>query len=286
MSLDPARPRTIALLHPGAMGATVGASLRAAGHRVFWSPDGRSAATAERAAAAGLEDGGALADTVRASDVVLSVCPPHAAMAVAEAVLAAGFRGLYVDANAVSPQRARAIAEHVVATGASFVDGGIVGPPAVKPGTTWLHLSGPRAAEVAALVTAGPLHVAAVSDRVGDASALKMCFAAYTKGTTALLAASLAAAERLGVRAALDAQREALEPGSDAELAERVRRSSAKAWRFEGEMHEIADTFAAAGVPEGFHRAAADVYRRMAGLSARSEMPPFEEVLEALLAEE
>jgi 3-hydroxyisobutyrate dehydrogenase-like beta-hydroxyacid dehydrogenase len=276
-------PRTIALLHPGAMGATVGRSLRAAGHSVLWSSDGRSAATAERAAAAELEEGGTLAETVLASDVVLSVCPPHAAAEVAEAVVAAGFRGLYVDANAVSPQRARAIAERVDASGASFVDGGLVGPPAVKPGTTWLHLSGPRAAEVAALVTAGPLQVAVVSDRVGDASALKMCFAASTKGITALLAASLAAAERLGVRAALDAQREALAEGSAAELAERVRRSSAKAWRFEGEMHEIADTFAAAGVPEGFHRAAAEIYRRMAGLSARTEMPPFEEVVLALL---
>jgi 3-hydroxyisobutyrate dehydrogenase-like beta-hydroxyacid dehydrogenase len=276
-------PRTLAILHPGAMGATVAASFRASGHRVLWVPEGRSEATRRRAAEAGLEEGGSLTEVVHASDVVLSVCPPHAAAEVAESVLAAGFRGLFVDANAVSPLRARALAERVEGAGAAFVDGGIVGPPAVAPRTTWLHLSGARAGEVAGLCTAGPLEVAVVSDAVGDASALKMVFAAYTKGSTALLAASLAAAERLGVREALDAQREALAEGSAAELAERVRRSTAKAWRFEGEMHEIAETFAAAGVPDGFHLAAAEVYRRMARAARDGDGAQLEGVLGALL---
>src|SRR5689334_18245762 len=143
---------TIGLLHPGEMGAAVGKCLAGAGHRVLWDPEGRSAATRERAEAAGLT-GEALARIITRSDVIISVCPPHAALDVAR--LVAGFGGLYLDANAVSPGTAREVAAVAEAGGASYVDGGIIGPSPLAPGNTRLYLSGPRAGEVQALFELG-----------------------------------------------------------------------------------------------------------------------------------
>ena len=122
--------RTVGLLHPGEMGAAVGAVLRGRGLRVLWASEGRSAGTRERAAAAGLEDGGSAAE-LAGSDVLLSVCPPHAALDVARSV--GRFEGLYVDANAVAPATARKVAEIVSAAGGELVDGGIVGSPPREP---------------------------------------------------------------------------------------------------------------------------------------------------------
>ena len=229
----------IAVLHPGEMGAAVAACL---GSRVIWAPEGRSAATAERAR--DLAPGDPLS-----ADVILSICPPHAAREVAASV--SGFRGVYVDANAISPARSkevRALVPH-----ADFVDGGIIGPPPVAGGTTRLYLTGERADEVAALFDGSVLETRIV----GDASALKMAYAAWTKGSAALLLAAHAVAEAYGVGDALDA-----EWGDLLARYEGARESAArKGWRWVGEMEEIADAFAAAGQPEGFHRAAAEVYR-------------------------
>jgi 3-hydroxyisobutyrate dehydrogenase-like beta-hydroxyacid dehydrogenase len=162
------------------------------------------------------------------------------------------------------------------------VDGGVIGGPAWTPGGTRLYLSGPRAPEVAVRFGAGPLVTEVLGPEVGTASALKMCYAATTKGTTALLAAALASAERLDVRVALEAQWTREDPGSAERVGERVRRSSRKAWRFAGEMDEIAATFAAAGLPPGFHAAAAELYRRLAGYRDAADLPGLEEVLAAL----
>src|SRR5687767_4309206 len=126
---------TIGLLHPGAMGSAVGASLTPRA-RVLWASEGRSAATVDRAVRAGIEDAGDLATLAAASDVIISVCPPHAAEDVAREVAGTGFAGVYLDANAVSPARTRRIAELVGASGADFVDGGIIGGPPWRSGTT------------------------------------------------------------------------------------------------------------------------------------------------------
>ena len=267
------------------MGVTVGATLVAGGADVTWASAGRSDATLRRAEAAGLRDVGSLDALVVGADTIVSVCPPDAASLVLEAVLGLGFQGSYLDANAIAPERACSMAERAEAAGARFVDGGIVGPPATTHGTTWLHLSGPEARPLLAHFDAGPLAANVVSDRVGDASALKMCYASFTKGSTALLAAQLATARVFGVQTALEAQWERDEPGSAERARERVRRVTAKAWRFEGEMHEIAATFAAAGLPEGFHEAAAGVYARLARFKGDTERPALEAVLDALSAE-
>jgi 3-hydroxyisobutyrate dehydrogenase-like beta-hydroxyacid dehydrogenase len=274
--------RTIGILHPGQMGISVAASARNSGHTVYWASAGRSAQSRARAAEQGLTDAGTLAELCAVSDLILSVCPPHAAEEVAASVAATGFSGIFVDANAIAPQRTQAIEVILTQAGATLVDGGIIGGPAWKPGTTWLYLSGPEAATVAACFAAGPLETEVIGAEIGKASALKMCYAAYTKGTTALLAAILGAADQLGVRAELAAEWSRNGSTFAAESERRVREVTAKAWRFAGEMEEIAATFADAQMPDGFYLAAADIYRRMALFKDAPETPGLATVLAAL----
>ena len=276
----------VGFLHPGQMGISLAATARNSGHTVYWVSQGRSGKTHARAAEHELVDAGTLERLVDICSVIVSVCPPHAAENVAQGVLACGYQGLYLDANAISPERAERIGRTMAAAGVSFVDGGIIGGPAWEPNRTWLYLSGVEAARAASCFSAGPLEISVIGDAIGKASALKACFAAYTKGTTALLCAILATAESLGVRPELE--RQWSRGGSDfAEGTQaRVRRVTAKAWRFAGEMDEISATFAGAGLPGDFHAAAADVYRRIAHFKDAAETPPLEAVLDALRRQE
>ena len=272
---------TLGILHPGQMGASVAAAAVAGGCTVYWAGAGRSAQTHARAAAQGLTDAGSLAQLCEQSDIIVSVCPPHAAEEVAAQALAHGFRGIFVDANAIAPARTAAIADRVHDAGATFVDGGIIGPPAWKPSTTWLYLSGPAADRVAGCFAGSTLATPVLGSEIGKASALKMVYAAYTKGTTALLSAILATAESLGVRADLAAAWERDRPGFTQQTETGTRQVPAKAWRFAGEMEEIAATLAAAGLPDGFHLAAADVYTRLAHFKD-GDTPDLDAVLDAL----
>jgi 3-hydroxyisobutyrate dehydrogenase-like beta-hydroxyacid dehydrogenase len=244
---------TVGLLHPGEMGSAIGAALRQGGHEVLWASAGRSEATAKRASEAGLADAGSVAALAERSDVILSVCPPRAARDVAASV--AGAEALFVDANAISPATARAIATD------RFVDGGIVGPPPHRAGTTRLYLSGDRASEVAEFFAGTTVDARVVSPKIGDASAVKMTYAAWTKGTSALLLAVEAVAAAEGVSEPLLAEWRLSLPDLPEALERAERSAAAKGWRWVGEMEEIAATFAAAGQPDGFHRAAAEVYR-------------------------
>ena len=270
----------IGLLHPGQMGSAVGRSLADAGHRVLWVSADRSPESRQRAAAAGLEDAGTLEALAAQAEAILSICPPHAASEVAEQVAACGFTGIYADCNAISPRRTRAVETTIAAAGATYVDGGIVGgPPAGGPPRTSLYLSGAGAGRVAACFPAEALHAVVLSDRIGAASALKMCYAANTKGTSALFAAILALAEHEGVRDALERQwGEKL----TAAAHRRATDNALKAWRFEGEMREISETFAEAGLPGGFHAAAAEIYERLAPFKDRTEPPELGDVLDTL----
>jgi 3-hydroxyisobutyrate dehydrogenase-like beta-hydroxyacid dehydrogenase len=276
--------RRIGLLHPGAMGASIGAAARSNQYTVLWASAGRTASTHARARRANLEDAGTMAELLKASEIVLSVCPPHAAEDVASEVAQLGFSGVYAECNAVSPDRTRAIQRIVEGGGAHYVDGGIIGGPAwTREAKTHLYLSGPRAKEVADCFVGSPLQSSVISDRIGAASALKMGYAAYTKGTTALLTAILGMVEKEGVRAELARQ------WGDAFTDQAVRRvcaNTAKAWRFVGEMQEIAATFKGAGLPGGFHQAAADVFERLEEFKDHTEPPAIETVLEALLKDD
>ena len=278
--LDPTLT-TIAVLHPGAMGARLGGECRA-GTRL-WVSEGRSPQTAERAAAEGLRSVGALNEAVEQADMVLSVCPPAQAHAVAEQVAALSFEGTYVDANAVAPATARAIAE--LFSDDRFVDGGIIGLPPTAPGTTRLYLSSSNrstAEAVAQLWSGSALDVRIVDGGPGAASALKMSYAAWTKGSAALLTAVSAAAEAMGVRGELEAEWAISQAGLLDRLERQAGPVAGKAWRFEGEMHEIAAAFADVDVPNGFWTAAADVYRRMAPLKD-AESPGAEDVISRVL---
>jgi len=274
---------TVGILHPGAMGASVAAAARAGGATVLWASEGRSGATAARATAAGLEDAGTLEALCQRAPIILSVCPPDAAEALAETVIATGFDGIFVDANAIAPERARRIAGRIEAAGARYVDGGIIGPPVAAASAACLYLSGGEAAAVAALFEGSMLDARVLDASPDRASALKMCYAAQTKGLTALLCALVAAAEELGVREALFERWAGEEAGKPDHVAGAIRGVTAKAWRFEGEMREIAATLAGAGLPDGFHLAAADLYGRLAGFKDAGETPPLDAVLAALV---
>jgi len=255
---------TIGLLNPGEMGSMVGAAVRSGGARVLWAGEGRSGATRKRASDAGLEDAGSVASVVAASDVILSVCPPHAAVDVAAQVAALRFGGIFVDGNAVSPATAREIGGIVEKGGATFVDGGIIGPPPEKPGTTRFYVSGVGAERISRLLTAGALEAPVVPGGPGAASALKMAYASWTKGSSALLLAVCALASAEGVEDSLLREWQISQRDLPARSEGAAKSNAKKAWRFVGEMEEIAATYSAAGLPDGFHQGAAEIYRRMA----------------------
>jgi 3-hydroxyisobutyrate dehydrogenase-like beta-hydroxyacid dehydrogenase len=273
---------TIGILHPGEMGSAVGAAARAGGARALWASDGRGAATRTRAEADGLEDVGTVERLAAESEVILAICPPAAALDVARDIAALGFRGTYVDANAIAPETTRKIGRLVLAVGATFVDGGIIGPPPRRPGVTRLYLSGAGAAGVAARFSEGLLEAIPLAGPIGAASALKMAYAGWNKGSQALLMAVRALAMREGVDEVLLAEWARSMPDLPKRSEDAVTAHARKAWRFVGEMEQIAATFGADGLPEGFHRAAAEVYRRLAGWKDAPEPPSVEEVAKAL----
>jgi 3-hydroxyisobutyrate dehydrogenase-like beta-hydroxyacid dehydrogenase len=270
----------IGLLHPGEMGAAVGQCLTGAGHEVLWASEGRGPQTAARARAAGLADAGTAAEIAERADVILSICPSHAALDVAWAVQ--GFGGLFVDANAIAPATAREIAGMICDGGGSYVDAGIIGLPPVAAGSTRLYLSGPDAAVVRALFAGTSVDARIADGGLTAASAIKMAYAGWTKGTAALLLALRALARSEGVEDTLLAEWALSQP----QLAERSRGAAqsamAKGWRWVAEMEEIAASLAAAGLPDGFHQAAAEVFRRSP--RAESAVPPGEAVAEVIAA--
>lgn len=275
----------IGILHPGEMGISIAASAINNGHAVYWASEKRSDKTRLRAEKHRLIESDSLVELCQTCEIILCICPPHAAEDVANSVIEHGFSGYYLDANAISPQRTTRTGQIMGDSGIRFIDGGIIGGPAWKPKETLLYLSGKDAKVIADCFTNGPLEIRIIGDEIGKASALKMCYAAYSKGTTALLAVILAAAESLNVRAELYQQWDMDNPNFSEQTNRRVTRATAKAWRFEGEMHEIASTIQEAGLPNGFHEAAAEIYNRMAGFKDSAETPRLDNVLDALLKE-
>ena len=259
----------VGVLHPGEMGASVAASLLAGSHEVAWCSAERSERS--RARAVELQEFSQLDDLVAWAEVLISVCPPAYALQQAQAVQACAFDGLYVDANAIAPATASAIAQLM---GVAYVDGGIIGPPAWQSGTTRIYLSGNNANVVAGLFTGAALEGIAIPQAQGNeaaASALKMAYAAYTKGHSALLLATNAVAYNSGVLDVLRSEWEQSLPGLSQRSEITANAISPKAWRFVGEMQEISATFAGAGLPAGFHNGAAEFYAR---LSEFKDQPP------------
>lgn len=255
----PPRP-VIGILHPGVMGASVGSALKPVAGAVIWAAAGRSITTSKRAEIADLVGVPDLAELAARADVIVSVCPPHAARDVADQVAAAlvgrSDRPLYVDANAVSPATVQGIGELLGPDG--VVDGAIIGPPAWEPGRTVLWLSGAAAPVVAGLFRGSPFEARVLGAELGPASALKACFALQSKALPALWLAMDAAARGYGVR---DALRDELKRTG---VSMPAAPDGARAWRWVGEMEEAGDAVAALGLPDGFSRAAAQMYRMLA----------------------
>jgi hypothetical protein len=262
----PARP-VIGVLHPGAMGAAIGSALKPVAGAVIWAAAGRSQSTSKRAELADLVGVPDVAALARRADVIVSICPPQAAREVAEEVAAAladhPRRPLYLDANAVSPATVQGIGE--VLGPDRVVDGAVIGPPAWEAGSTVLWLSGAAAETVAVLFAGSPFEAQVLGPGLGTASALKACYAVQSKALPAAWRAIADAATAYGVEEALRRQLARNGVHLDALLEGVAAKAGAKAWRWAGEMDEAADAMAAVGVPDGFSRAAAAVYRRMAG---------------------
>jgi 3-hydroxyisobutyrate dehydrogenase-like beta-hydroxyacid dehydrogenase len=254
---------SVGVLHPGEMGAAIGAELKQAGHEVLWASQGRSSRTASRAAAAGLVDRHSLAELLGACTTVLSICPPGVAEEVAAAVASCRFRGLFCDCNAVSPRTAARVAELVCAGGAAAVDGGIVGPPPRSGGPgPRLYLSGMGSADVATLFAGTAVEAVELGGDPTSASTLKMLYAGWTKGSAALLLALAGAAERAELAEPLRREWEISQPSLGERLASAAADREAKGWRWVAEMEEVSRTLEELGEPPGFHAAAAEVFRR------------------------
>ncbi len=269
--------QTVGLLSPGEMGHAVGQVLRQGGLRVITCLRERSPRTAALAARAGIE---VVADDlalVRESDVVLSIVPPSQARTVAQRVAAAaqtdGTGVLFADCNAIAPRTVAEIGAVLTAASVHFVDGGIIGPPprANRTGTR-LYLSGPEAEALTPLARPG-LEVCVVGPDVGQASGLKMCYAALTKGLTALATELLVAAKAMGLTERLREEFQLSQALLYAWIEQQVPTMPPKAARWVGEMAEIAGTFGALGLTPRMLEGAADVYRMVERTPLSTEVP-------------
>ncbi|MDZ8187034.1 MAG: DUF1932 domain-containing protein [Nostoc sp. ChiSLP02] len=275
--------QTVGILSPGDMGQAIASVLNQHGLKTIAALNNRSDVydglrlrTRQLAAAANVVDVGSLKQLVIESDVVLSVLVPaaatEAAEQVAEVIASVGKNILYVDANAISPQKVKNIAQIIELKGGRFVDASIIGPPPRVPNRTRIYASGKHALQLQQLRDYG-LDIRAIGDEIGQASGLKMCYAALTKGLTAIGTELLIAAHRLG----LDTQLWDEVSSSQPELAKILTRSlpsmTPKAHRWIGEMEEIADTFAALDLTDRIFQGAADVYRLVKETSLGRETP-------------
>ncbi|MCX6049164.1 MAG: DUF1932 domain-containing protein [Chloroflexi bacterium] len=256
--------KTVGILSPGDMGQAVGQVLHTHGLRVIASLAARSERTKTLAAQAGIVDVGDLPALVREADIILSILVPSEALSaaqfVAQAISETGADLLYVDCNAIAPQTVRQIETIITASGGRFVDASIIGPPPRKPGATRFYASGPSLADFMRLGAFG-LEIKPLGDESGQASAIKMCYAALTKGMTALATELLTAAQMLGVASALDQELQASQPFLHEQFKRQLPGMTPKAHRWVGEMEEIAQTFAYVGLTPQILAGAADIYR-------------------------
>jgi 3-hydroxyisobutyrate dehydrogenase-like beta-hydroxyacid dehydrogenase len=264
---------TVTVLHPGAMGAAVAAQASQSGHQVFWVPVHRSSATQERACAAGLIACPSLAEALDASEVVLSICPPQAAEGIAVSVARHGFTGLYVEANAISPQNMERIANEI-RPAPSVLDGAIIGPPPGQQRTCRLYLAGdPRAVDVLRVIFQGTrVQVKTAGDRIAAASALKMSFAAFQKAARTLAAVSHALADSHHVADLLTAEAQRM-PSDFLSGPGHLPSVAGRAWRWAPEMLEVAETLRACGLPPQMAEAAAAVMERWEKDKDRYDLP-------------
>jgi 3-hydroxyisobutyrate dehydrogenase-like beta-hydroxyacid dehydrogenase len=286
--------QTVGLLSPGDMGHAIGAVLQQHGLRVITNLQGRSTRTIALAKAAGIIDVANDRTLVHEADILLSILPPAQAHSFAEriapAVKETGAHVLFVDCNAIAPRTVHSIEQLITEAGATFVDVGIIGGPP-QPGREGprLYASGPQAEDVAQLAQYG-LDIRVLGPQSGQASGLKMCYASLTKGLTSLATIALVAAQAQGLQTALQAELQLLPLFNT--IKHTVPTMPPKAYRWIGEMEEIAQTFADLGLPPQMHQGAASLYRLVEGTILGTEIPEqrqhgqtLEEVINILTSE-
>ena len=267
----------IGVIAQGMMGAGVGRRLHESGAEVRTLLTGRSAKSAERAQAAGMEPAADEHALLAGADFFLSILPPGEAEALARhlapALKALDRKPVYVDCNAVSPQTAIRIGEIIAPTGADFVDGGIIGGPP-RPGySPTIYASGPTASQTAVLRDWG-IDWRVIDGEIGAASALKMSYAGITKGTTAIASAMLLGAARFGCGEALIAELTESQPEMLARFREGVPRMYDKAYRWVAEMEEISDFLEQSPPSRDIYAAVARLYADLAKAEAEKEPSP------------
>ena len=269
--------KNVGVVSPGDMGQAIAGRLRESGLNVFAALDGRSERTRALAREAGLTDCGSLEKLVAACELVISVINPGEALTVARQVAAAmkktGRKIAFADLNAVSPQTARDADRMIRDAGGMFIDGGIIGPPPRgEKDRPRIYVSGPDA-YLFESISHPNLVLRVLSERVGDASGVKMCYAAMTKGTTALAVELLVAARKLGVEQALEKElRESRNDVFEWQM-KNIAGMPPKAYRWVPEMQEIARTFGELGLTPRMFEGATDVYAMVAATSLGKESP-------------
>ena len=255
---------TIGIMSPGDMGHSIAEVLDAAGYRVVTVLDGRSKLTKTRAKRSNMEDLGNLNEVVSVSDFIFSIMPPEEAenfaKKIAKLIDGSDNSPVFVDCNAVSPNTTLDIAEVITSSGAKFLNVGIIGPPPGRGLTTRFYASG-RDASLLQFINQNDIKLVLVGDDLAKASAIKMCYAALTKGTMTLHAGVLVAAELLGISEEVQAEIKASQPFHWEAMNKRVSAFACDAGRWAGEMDQISNTFASAGVTPCLHKGAADIFR-------------------------
>jgi 3-hydroxyisobutyrate dehydrogenase-like beta-hydroxyacid dehydrogenase len=268
---------TVGILSPGDMGHAIGAVLRQHGLRVLTNLQGRSTRTAALAAQAGMTDVADDHTLVCEADILLSLVVPAQASACSERVTAAVRAThttlLFADCNAIAPHTVQSIEHLVTAAGADVVDVGIIGSPP-QAGTTGprLYVSGQEAQQLTILNEYG-LEIRVLGPDVGQASGLKMCYAAVTKGLTALASEALTAGQALGLTDALSNELRNSQSVLFQWFERQIPRMPPKASRWVGEMEEIARTFTDLGLPPQMLEGAAAIYRFVGQTELGTETP-------------
>ncbi len=266
---------TVGILSPGDMGSAVGAALKSNGLNVITALDGRSERTRELAEAGGIENVGTVTDVVAQADLILSILVPSQSEALAGDTAAAisktGNTVAFADCNAVSPETGKRMAKVIDGAGGQFIDAGIIGSPPRGGTPPRFYASGPHEAILGELDGRG-ITVPLMGGEVGRASAIKMCYASVTKGTAALYTAALVAAESLGTYEEFITEMQGSQPETLKQM-QRVSTLSDRAFRWIGEMYEIADTFSDADVTPKLHQGSADIFQMIADSPIGHERP-------------
>ncbi|MGL5866081.1 MAG: DUF1932 domain-containing protein [Dermatophilaceae bacterium] len=266
------RVGTVAVLHPGRMGAAIAGQIRARGHTVLYLPDGRSDASRDRAEEHGMTAAASIAQVCREADIIISICPPTAAQDIAALVGRNDFDGIYLDANAINPARFPRIKD-LLPSARAVVDGSILGPPPIGKRRTFLYLAGGDHAceEIAVCFRGSGVGVEILTQAAPAASALKMAYASYQKASRALAAVAHALAAEYGVTPQLltEAERNPRSPLTDPTYLPSV---AARAWRWVPELRDVAQTLTDAGLPAEQALAAAHVLQLWADDKDNSDL--------------